>query len=162
MFVLAAILVSIVVGETAHAHPVHMSHTEVRVRDKRTLEISVRVFADDFSTAAARFTRTPIDSGQVIGFARGFVYLTSRLQMKDSQGSTVALRSCGVTRVDETLRFCLRASLPQEGGSYQLSNTLLTELFEDQVNVVQSVAGNRRESRMFVRGDGWKRLRTRP
>lgn len=162
VFMLAAVTALIAVAETAQAHPVHMSFTEVRSGNNRTLEVFVRVFADDFSTAAARYSRSRLDSGQIIDRARGFAYLTSRLQMKDSQGSRVVLSPCGVTRVSETLRFCLRASVSAGSGSYQLSNTLLTELFDDQVNVVQSVAGKRRDSRMFVRGDGWKRIGTRP
>ena len=40
----------------------------------------------------------------------------------------------------------------------RMRNTVMTELFSDQVNVVQTLQGSARASRLFVRGDSFKLL----
>ena len=140
----------------AMAHPVHMTLTEVRhAGPEGKLEIKVKVFTDDFSTAAARYTKSHLDSGKVIDRRRGFVYLISRLRLAN-RNSTIPLTPCGVTVSGDALIFCLHGINTGSSTGLRVSNTLMTELFDDQVNVVQAVAGKRRMSRMFVRGDGWK------
>jgi hypothetical protein len=141
-----------------HAHPIHMSVTEIRFsKGGDAVDVTVKVFADDFSTAAARFTKSHLDSGKIIDRSRGYAYLLHNVRFANGPG-TIPLRPCGVTRNGETLTFCLRASVQGDLKSLRLANTLLTEIFSDQVNVVQSVNGRRRSSRMFVRGDGWKSI----
>ena len=154
---ITAVAAMVVAPLTAHAHPIHMSVTEVRFAQRTSVDITVKVFADDFSTAAARYTRSHIDSGKVIDRTRGFAYLMSRVRLGNRAGS-IPLRPCGVTEAGETLLFCLRADVVGDAGSLKLSNGLMTDLFSDQVNVVQTTAGKKRSSRMFVRGDGWKSL----
>ena len=144
--------------QTALAHPIHMSVTQVRIDSKaNTLDLVVKVFADDFSTAAARYTRSRIDSGKVIDGERGFAYLRSRMRLA-SRTAIIPLRPCGVTQSGQTLLFCLRARVSADSKSLRLSNQLMMDLFNDQVNVVQSAEGRRRSSRIFVRGDGSKPL----
>ncbi len=55
-----------------------------------------------------------------------------------------------------------RASVPAiPGGLATLAvrNAVMSELFEDQVNVVQAVVAGARRSLLFTRGDGAKPLR---
>ena len=53
--------------DAALAHPIHMSVTEVRfIESRKTLELSVRVFANDFSAAAARYSRTRLGADSLI------------------------------------------------------------------------------------------------
>ena len=138
------------------AHPIHMSVTEIRMsKAGDVVDLSVKVFADDFSTAAARYTRSHLDSGRIIDRSKGFAYLLKSVQIANRAGS-IPLTPCGVTVSGQTLTFCLRAKVSGERRSLKLTNSLLTELFSDQVNVVQSFQGKRRSSRMYVRGDGWK------
>ena len=141
----------------AHAHPLHMSFTEVRLTG-RTLALSVRVFSDDFSVAAARYSGISLRGDSVIDARGGVAYLRSRIRVGSAQGAPVPLVPCGVTRAADMLRFCFRATLASPGRPVQIANAVLTEMFADQVNVVQSVVGGRRASRMFVRGDGWKKI----
>lgn len=144
---------------SARAHPLHMSFTEVRLGDAgRTLELSVRVFSDDFSVAAARHAGVSLRSDNVIDARSGIAYLRSRIRVASGNGAIVPLLPCGITRTADMLRFCFRATLATPGKPVQIANAVLTEMFADQVNVVQSVVGSRRASRMFVRGDGWKKV----
>jgi hypothetical protein len=136
-----------------------MSFTEIRLADAgRILELSVRVFSDDFSVAAARHSGVSLGGDSVIDARSGIAYLRSRIRVGSIKGASVPLVPCGVTRTADMLRFCFRAKLASPGKSLQVANAVLTEMFADQVNVVQSVVGGRRASRMFVRGDGWKKV----
>jgi hypothetical protein len=140
------------------AHPLHMSFTEVRrVNRGGSVELSIRVFADDFSTAAARYSRARLDSSQIIDTRRAFAYSLAKIRLSHRNGSAVALVPCGMTRVGVMLHLCLRARLASSE-PLKIANTMMTDLFADQVNVVQSVGGRSRTSRMFVKGDTWKPL----
>ena len=141
------------------AHPLHMSFTEVRrVEGNTSIELSIRVFADDFSTAAARHSRARLDSSQIIDQRRAFAYVLANLRLSGANGAPVALMPCGMSRTNETLQLCVRARVSPSTKSLRIANTMMTDLFADQVNVVQSVGTRSRTSRMFVKGDGWKPL----
>ena len=144
---------------TAGAHPIHMSFTEARYVDgNRTLQLWVRVFASDFAAAAARKSGIRLSRDSVIDPAIGTAYLIQSLQLVRPDGHAVNLISCGVKRVNDTLSFCLQATAPEGMQRMRLRNSVMTELFGDQVNVVQMVHGGTRASRLFVRGDGLKTL----
>lgn len=144
---------------TAGAHPIHMSFTEARYVDgNRTLQLWVRVFANDFAAAAARKSGIRLTRDSVIDPAIGTAYLMQSLQLFGPDGHAVKLISCGVKRVNDTLSFCLQATAPEGMQRMRLRNSVMTELFGDQVNVVQTVDGGARASRLFVRGDGLKTI----
>jgi hypothetical protein len=54
---------------------------------------------------------------------------------------------------------CLEAGVPPDAGTLSVRNTMLCELYEDQVNVVQGSVGGARRSVLSVRGDHFKALR---
>ena len=56
------------------------------------------------------------------------------------------------------LSFCLQATVLDDLRTLRMRNTVMTEQFGDQVNVVQTIDGGIRASRLFVRGDGAKIL----
>lgn len=143
----------------AAAHPIHMSFTEARYVDRnRTLQLWVRVFANDFAAAAARRSGIRLSRDSVIEPAIGMAYLTEKLQLARADGRAIELVSCGARRVNDMLLFCLQAGVPDGIQKLKMRNTIMTELFSDQVNVVQTVDGGARASRLFVRGDGSKDL----
>jgi len=142
---------------TAAAHPIHMSFTEARRVDaNRMLQLWVRVFANDFAAAAARSSGTHLGPDSAIAPAVGIAYLQRNLQVFGSNGRALNLTPCGVKRTNDMLLFCLQTGVPFSQA--RMRNSIMTELFSDQVNVVQTVEGGRRASRLFVRGDGPKML----
>lgn len=143
----------------ASAHPIHMSFTEARYADgTRTLQLWVRVFANDFAAAAARRSGLRLGRDSVIDPTVGVAYLIQSMQLFGPDGRALTLVSCGFKRVNDMLSFCLETTA--EGGMQKtkMRNSVMTELFSDQVNVVQTVDGGARASRLFVRGDGPKQL----
>jgi hypothetical protein len=143
-------------AQSAHAHPLHMSYTEIR-RDagRNRLQLSLRVYANDFAAAASHYTHTRVGPDSSISEAAGLRYILDHLQVR-SQSQLLSLSSCGVTRAGDMLHFCLAADASP--GKIILTTSVMTELFHDQVNVVQSVDGPKRSSRMFVKGDGPKEV----
>lgn len=140
------------------AHPIHMSYTEMRYTSSKSLEISIRVYANDFSAAAARRARVALQADSLIDGRNALDYLRQHFQMVDASGRSLIATPCGISRSQDMLKFCFRISLPAGIQGLRVRNTVLTELFGDQVNVVQSSSAKGRTSRMFVRGDGWKVL----
>jgi hypothetical protein len=136
-----------------------MSFTEARYVDgNRALQLWVRVFANDFAAAAARRSGIRLSRDSVIDPAIATAYLTEHLQLVRADGRAVSFVSCGVKRVGDMLSFCLQATAPGPMPKMKMRNSVMTELFGDQVNVVQTVDGDTRASRLFVRGDSFKTL----
>ena len=143
----------------AEAHPIHMSFTEARYVDgNRTLQLWVRVFANDFAAAAARRSGIRLSRDSVIDYTVGTAYLTQNLQLVRADGQAMNLVSCGVKRASDMLLFCLQVAAPDGMQNMKMRNSVMMEVFGDQVNVVQTVNGGARASRLFVRGDGLKAL----
>lgn len=136
-----------------------MSFTEARYVDgNRTLQLWVRVFANDFAAAAARRSGIRLSRDSVIDYTVGTAYLKQSLQLVRADGQAMNLVSCGVKRANVMLLFCLQVTAPDGMQKMKMRNSVMTELFSDQVNVVQTVNGGARASRLFVRGDGLKAL----
>ncbi len=133
------------------AHPLHTTLTQLTWRPSEgAVEISIRAFADDFLAATAQSRGTP-DSGAV-------VYLRERLTLVDAAGRQLPLVWCGVRRTGDLLWLCLRAAAPRGLAGAGVRVALLFDRYDDQINIVQASYAGRRESLLFARGDGLKRL----
>jgi len=133
------------------AHPLHTTLTELTWRPSGgAVEISVRAFADDFRAAAAS-SRGTLDSGAV-------AYLRERLTLVDAAGQPLPLVWCGVKQTADLLWLCLRAAAPRGLAGAGVRVALLFDRYDDQINIVQASYAGRKESLLFARGDGLKRL----
>ena len=144
----------------ADAHPIHSTITELVADPARgTVRAQIRVFADDLRTAVLRSARgrsLPAE-GPAWEYAV-LAYTSSAFNLQDARGRALPLRSCGVRRTADLVWICLEAA----GRGVELlrvRNAMLCDLYEDQVNVVQSTVGGARRSLLFVRGDRFKALR---
>jgi hypothetical protein len=141
------------------AHPLHTTLTEVRVdATTHTVRLMVRVFADDFGTALARHMRV---ASPPVGRAwddAAISYLGSALAIADRANTPIVLRSCGTRRTGDLLWICLEGTTREVANEIRGRNTILCDLFDDQVNIVQLSFGAEKHSVLFTRGDGLKRL----
>jgi hypothetical protein len=136
-----------------------MSFTEASYVDgKGTLQLRVRVFANDFAAAVARRSGILLNRDSVIDYGVGTAYLMDNLHLARADGQAMKLVSCGVKRVNDMLLLCLQVTAPDGIQKLKMRNSVMMELFSDQVNVVQIVNGGARATRLFVRGDGLKEL----
>jgi len=162
---LAALVALTLAGTSAprvlEAHPLHSTITElVEDRGHGLVRATIRVFADDFGTAVARSAKDRVtpSSGHAWDVAVA-AYAATAFGLQDAQGHALPMRSCGARRTGDLLWLCLEASTTQPLSSLRVRNTVLCEVFEDQVNVVQATLATDRRSVLFVRGDTYKPVR---
>ena len=142
----------------ASAHPLHTTLVQLTY-DARShvLEGSIRVFAGDFAAAVAKRAGAKVPDDDRVADAAAFTYVTNTLRFIDASGRPVPLTWCGSRRANDVLWLCVRASTAASPSSLQLSDQMLCELFDDQINIVQTVAGEKHASMLFTKGDGAKR-----
>jgi hypothetical protein len=135
-------------------HPMHTAAAEI-VYDAATTAatIRIRVFVDDFTAAV----HSP-PPGTVAGDSAIVRYVTSSFSIVDRTGTRLRLRWQGVERAGDVqvLRFIAAAPAGLAGG--KLASTLLSECFEDQVNIVRATYGGRTRTLVFTRGEAAKAL----
>jgi hypothetical protein len=136
-------------AEPPVSHEIHSTLTVASLQ-RDSLDLRIRVFADDFSASVAAFAgrRTPADSS--VREAEADRYVRAKVMVLDGKGRSVPLARCGLTRVRETYLLCYRAPAPAGSAFAMFSNELLMERYEDQVNVVQFADGFRRRSTLFT------------
>ena len=147
---LAACSASAMLPRIANAHPVH-STLAVLVPDATGVTIRLRAFADDFSTAVAKFAgkRPPSDSSaSTTDIAR---YAAARFGVTTAAGKVVPLQVCGVERARDLYWICLRVESANGASGLSVRNLVLTELHADQVNVVQVKWGDINRTMLFTR-----------
>lgn len=141
----------------AFAHPLHTTLTRLSYdASARVLNVSVRVFADDFSAAVMPGARAgslviPPDSAMMR-------YVSGRFALQAPGGRPIPLRWCGMRRLGEALVLCLRATAQASPAGARMRNALLSELFDDQVNIVQASYDGARRTLLFTPRDGMKAL----
>lgn len=142
----------------ANAHPLHTTLVQLTY-DERThvLDASIRVFAGDFAAAVAKRAGAKAPDDDRVADAAAFQYVTNTLRITDVGGHAVQLGWCGSRRADDVLWLCVRASSAPPPSALALSDQMLCELFDDQINIVQAVVGAKRASMLFTKGDGPKR-----
>jgi hypothetical protein len=129
-------------------HPLHTTFTELTYRAAdRTVQVSVRAFADDFRAAA----RGGSDSA-------AFAYVRSALTLTSRDGRPLPLAACGIRRSGDLLWVCLEARTPEGMRGVRVAARLLCDLYADEINIVQAGYDGRRESFLFSRGDPPKPL----
>lgn len=132
---------------TVSAHPLHTTMAEITAgAAPGALHIVIRVFADDFQRASAA------SGGDAMAYLR-------RTFVLRSGGQVLALRPCGTRRSGELLWICVDASTPRAGAPVELLDSLLCELYDDQVNLVRALLGGSPRSLLFTRGDRAKPIR---
>jgi len=142
---------------SAEGHPLHTTMMDLSYDPaSRALNVMIRVFADDFS--AAVMPSVPRRAEIVIPSDTAILrYVTGRFGVT-GPGGHVSMRWCGLRREGKVLFLCLRGTVPGTLAGASLSNGLLTEMFADQVNVVQVSYDGRRRTLLFTPRDGAKAL----
>ena len=150
---------SLAAGAT-RAHPMHSTLADV-VEDpaRRTLRATIRVFADDFGIALTRSAHAPVGTAGPAWEEAAARYAARVFGVRDGNGRALALHPCGIRRTAGVIWVCLETDFVASTAGLQVRDAILCELYDDQVNVVQSHVGGARRRVLFVRGDGFKVFR---
>lgn len=136
-------------------HPVHVSSTQVDLSsDQRALEVTMRVFTDDLE-AALKTAGRPVS---INGGGRADVdsalasYVLPRVTVAANETPVRRGRLIGHEREDDATLIFVEVPIPPALRSLRLTQSVLLELFEDQVNLVHFRAGSTKRSALLRRG----------
>jgi len=131
-------------------HPLHVSTTEINfnARDK-TLEVSCRIFSDDFEAILVKLykQKTDLSNANMKTAMDELVkkYLLSHLQLK-ANGKAVAMNYIGFEIDHEATNIYLEVEKIPVIKSVEVNDTILYDMFDDQMSIVHVVKGNTRKS----------------
>ena len=141
------------------AHPLHTTLVQLTYDARgRVLEGIIRVFAGDSAAAVAKRGGVATPNDDRVTDAAAFAYVSGTFRLSDAAGHAVPLAWCGSRRAIDLLWLCVRAATASAPQALELSDQMLCELFDDQINIVQSVAGEKHASMLFTKGDGAKNV----
>ncbi len=134
-------------------HPFHVSVTEINhnAADK-TLEVSCKIFTDDFEKALAKKYNTKVDLGRqdLHGAMDSLVkkYVSSAILIRP-QGKAVAYNYIGY-ELDKEAAYCyFEITNVPALTKVDIVNTILFDLFDDQMNIMHvTVKGERKSDKV--------------
>ena len=141
---------------TARAlHAYHATLTELRYNpEKKQLELAIKVFADDLERVLSRGQATPVSLSEVGPRPSVLIaaYLRRTLELKTAGGQPLPLQFLGMQPEKDGYWLYCKSELPRTMAGIQLRQTMLLELFPDQVNIVNVEAGTKKQSALFRTG----------
>jgi len=143
--------------EAGIKHPLHVSTTEVNFNAKdKTLEISCKIFSDDFEAILAKVykQKTDLSNPNMKNAMDELVkkYLLSHLQVK-ANGKPVVMNYIGFEIDHEATNIYLEVEKIPAIKSVEVNDTILYDMFDDQMSIVHIVKGNNRKSTKILYPD---------
>ena len=147
-------------ARSAWSHPIHMTLTEVALDPSDgTMHFTIRAFADDFSAAVSKHARKPRPADYIVPDADIVAYVSSAVAVADAFGKPAAVAWTGSKRAGDVVWVTFKVPSIRALRGVKVASTLLFELYDDQVNIVQTTTDGRHRSMLFTAGDG-KRLKS--
>lgn len=157
---LAMALAIATLSTSAHAHPLHTTMTELRFDARtHTVRATIHAYLDDFGRAVSRLSPdaappTQVSDSAAIAYIRGHFAITTQ------DGRGLPLRGCGIELRGDAYLICVEAGAAGRMEGMRIQNRMHTELYQDQINIVQATDGGARATLLFTREDGPKTLRS--
>ena len=134
-------------------HPFYVSVTEINHNaGDKNLEISCKIFTDDFETALTRVSGAKVDlfnpKDKAAVEKQIAAYLKKHLVIK-LDGKPVNLEFVGFERENEAVWSYLQVSNTAAPKRMEINNDLLYDAFDQQINLMHiSVGGNRKSTKL--------------
>ena len=138
--ILYAFLVAAPLHFASWLHPMHVSVTEIEMDEKeKRLEIMMRVFVDDLELTLRRnFKQPELDVLEPKGQSLDQLmqdYLKTRFQIS-LDGKLQVVKYLGHERDHEAFIFYVEVDKVKKWKSIQVQNSIITEIYDDQSNLV--------------------------
>jgi hypothetical protein len=143
-------------AQLAWSHPLHTTLADISIDASGTMQLTIRAFADDFGTAVARHAGRPRPADYQMPDGTIAAYVSSAVHVEDAAGRAAPLIWAGQRRAGDVIWVTMRVPSVRDLRGVKVASALLGELFEDQVNIVQTQFGGRRHSVLFTAGEGHK------
>jgi hypothetical protein len=136
--------------ESAGRHPLHLSATELNYNLKTsTVEISCRIFTDDFEDLLAKNYRVKTDLSAAARHKEMEVlvskYMASHLRLS-ANGKVLPLSYLGFENDKEAVIVYLESARITGLRKIEITSTVLYDLFDDQTNIFHLNYNGRRKS----------------
>lgn len=146
------------------AHKFHVSVSQVEFdRASQSARIMIRVFADDLENAIIQHSKrqVKIQGASAIATNREIgelihAYLREKLELRNKAGRTIRLSWAGLEAQSDVVWLYVEGKVPGGLVGAQLRNRLFCELFEDQVNIVNTKHQQQTIGLMFEPSDDFK------
>ena len=132
------------------AHPFHVSVIEINHNaGDRTLEISCKIFTDDFEKSLAKNYKTkadlinPPNKAAMDTLVKKYLY--SHLAIK-ANGKPVVFNYLGFENDHEAAYGYIEVSNIPSVNSVEINTSIMYEMFEDQMNIFHVTVGGKRKS----------------
>jgi len=123
-----------------YAHPIHVSVTEIEFDEKaRALEIMMRVFADDLEETMRKYSNQPdldiiaANSSAVDQMVSGYLNMHFQIRLDNK---IQKIHYLGHEREGDAFIFYIEVTNVKKWKTIQVQNDILTEIFDDQSNLV--------------------------
>ncbi len=150
-------------------HKVHVSVAQIEFNQKsQSVEIVIRVYADDLENALSQHAKRPVkidpataNKNKQIGETI-LAYLRGNLELKTKSGATVRLNWVGLEWQVDMFWLYVEGKMPPSSvktdslDGTQLRNRVFCELFDDQVNIVNTKIREKQVGLMFESKDSFK------
>lgn len=137
-----SILFTALLVTASSAHSVHVSVTNMDVKaDSAYIDFSIRVFFDDFQLLINHLYDTELDfaiRNRLTTREQEAIldYLNGSFQLTTSLDDVLAAEFLGWKKENETVTFIFRVPVEPELEGFNIRNTLMLDIFDDQSNLV--------------------------
>ncbi|GAB3651343.1 hypothetical protein GCM10027594_26450 [Hymenobacter agri] len=151
----AALLLFPLAGARPARHAYHSTLTELRYNaTKKQLELSVKVFTDDFEKAISQGQPKTVSLTEP--GPRPLVladsYFQRTLQISTLTGARLPLQMLGMQAENDGYWFYCKVPLPGPVAGIKLRQAVLVEAFADEMNIVNVEANGKKQSALFRAG----------
>jgi hypothetical protein len=150
--VVAALVAVAAIPASAHKFHTSLANVDYR-RESETIEISLRLFADDLEASASTLHGSRVEIGTGEASERAvFDYVKSAFRLRDASGAPIALEWVGLEPQSDVVWVYVEARSSKGLDGVTMANTLFFDLFDDQVNLAILRDGERKASVVFKPG----------
>ncbi len=147
---------------STYAHDFHTSITDIKYNPRtQAFEVALKVFTNDLESAVSKFTKSKIvySSTSAEQQQQLYSYLQSKLSFEIAKGKPLKYKLVGSEA--ETDAVWIYVEVPVKNNSVSqlyIKNAVLTEVFTDQMNIVNLNYKGKTESALLQRGEEQKKF----
>lgn len=135
-------------------HPFHVSTTEININAKeKSLEITCKLFTDDFENTLNKLSKQKVELNnaekKTLIDAAIKNYLQNNLRLKANK-KPVILNYIGYEIDHEATNVYFEIDFATTVSSVEITNTILHDSFDDQMNIVHITNGSHRKSTQLL------------
>ena len=154
---IASLAVCGMLSRPALAHKFHESLAQLDYNEEaRTVEMSLRLFADDLEDSLSRRAGRKIRVDKEGAAALILAYLQDAFELRNGGGEAKRFRWVGMEVKVDVVWVYVETDMPEGLEHSQLRNRIFFDLFDDQINRVNITSGAAKAYYVFKPGDPFK------